>query len=187
MNFDELNATIPTHVSGGKPKVLRYEPYPLVSIAMPGRHGPSDFVVIVSVGHKKNHQFSHNDIFKIADSRRQTSHSVAGQVMGAYKDVVLGAAPLGAYQAMTEHGHDIWDDLTLLRALQCLAVAEHRRYAQWEKQFGGRFLPFRFAAGIAEGLWTPEQAGAQEKYGRPGVERLERQHGLPQISKELMC
>jgi hypothetical protein len=76
--------------------------------------------------------------------------------------------------------------LLFLQAVQCLAVAEHRRYARFEPQWGGRYLPFRFGAGIEEGLWTAAQAIDKQKKGRPGVEMLERQFGVPFMTKELM-
>lgn len=59
----------------------------------------------------------------------------------------------------------------LLRAAQCLALCEHRRYKQYEP-VGGRCLPMRYCLGIIHQLWTAEQAGACEKKGRTGLYEL---------------
>jgi hypothetical protein len=69
--------------------------------------------------------------------------------------------------------------------LQCLAVAEHRRYARYEAKMGGRFLPARFAAGIVYGHWTAEDAKLVVRKGRPGVEMLERLNGAPPTLQEI--
>lgn len=195
MNFEELNDTIP-YVRGGKLKVLRYSPYPHVTIAMPGRHGPQttpkhgDFVVMVDDpvltyngrDAQGEHQFNHDDIFKDVELSKGDD-----SLMPEYLQIIQGEDPveLGMNYARRRVGGTIAPS-TFLCAVQCLAVAEHRRYAQFESQFGGRFLPFRFAAGIDEGLWTAEAAGAVQKKGRPGVEYLEQEYGVPKLTQELM-
>lgn len=192
MNFDELNDTIP-YAKGGKEKVLRYSPYPNITLAMPGRHAEDttpkggDFVVMVTdpVYSREDHQFKHSDIFNDIALRKEKFPGVADVLMQEYLEIIQGAAP----DAMTT-----WDDVydgtlwpvTFRYAVQCLAVAEHRRYGQYEAKFGGRFLPFRFAAGIAEGLWTVNDALAWERKGRPGVEKLEKDFGTPILTKELI-
>jgi hypothetical protein len=108
--------------------------------------------------------------------------------MPHYLEVVKGADP----EAYFQEGRPSLvigaiKPYTFLCAVQALAVAEHRRYAKFEPQFGGRFLPFRFAAGIDEGLWTAEAAIMSQKKGRPGVEFLERENGVPKLTQELMA
>lgn len=191
MRFEELNNTIPL-AKGGKEKVLKYSPYDNIVIAMPGRHWEDtepkggDFVVMVSdpVFPRADHQFKHSDIFVDVMTKRDDKD--ISFFMNAYLSVVAdGDDPLGYFPG-DNHTLPGMEFRTFMCAAQCLAVAEHRRYARFEKQYGGRFLPFRFAAGIAEGLWTATDAAAMERRGRPGVEILERKHGTPYLTKELL-
>lgn len=183
MKFDDLHAMIP-YAKGGKAKSLRMNPYPSITLAMPGRHWEDtspiggDFVVMVSALHKdwEFHQFTHTDIFQVVADHPDPQH-----LMTNYLLVVQGADP----EKLEGVDHYSWTGV-LLKAMQCLAVAEHRRYARYENKFGGRFLPFRFAAGIAEGLWTAADAAEKQKKGRPGVEWLEKDFGVPTLTKELM-
>lgn len=189
MNFEELNNTIP-YVRGGKMKVLKYSPYPGVTIAMPGRHGEQtvpkhgDFVVMVNdpIYATPDHQFKHDDIFN--DIEAKTTYDCQHGVMAEYLKIIQGA-DIDTCVPFVYHETTMATP-TFYAAVQCLAVAEHRRYAQHEARFGGRFLPFRFAAGIAEGLWSAEAACAVQKKGRPGVEWLEKDFGVPSLTKELM-
>lgn len=103
--------------------------------------------------------------------------------MMMYLKVIQGADPFGVGSPGVNVGID---SVTFFHTVQCLAVAEHRRYRQFEKQFGGRYLPFRFAAGIAEGLWAAADAASMQKKGRPGVEILEKMNGVPTLTQELM-
>lgn len=195
MKFDKLNDMIP-YVMGGKQKVLTMHPYNAITLAMPGRHAADttpkggDFVVMVDDDDKDwtRHQFTHTDLFQDLQTKRDSGVlglKNAKDLMKMYADVVTGKAP--------------WDDLgtipewkgtlhpqTFLFAVQCLAVAEHRRYAQHEAKWGGRYLPFRFGAGIVEGLWTATDAAEKQRRGRPGVEWLERDHGMPWLTKDLI-
>lgn len=196
MKFDELNNTIP-YAKGGKEKVLRMSPYPNITLAMPGRHAEDtipkggDFVVMVTdqIFPRDDHQFKHSDIFNDLANRKNPT-----VLMNAYNKIINGESPesIHVWTKGTNDAHlgvetDCMNPWTFLRAVQCLAVAEHRRYAQYENKFGGRFLPFRFAAGIAEGLWTVNDALAWERKGRPGVEKLEKDFGTPILTKELMA
>lgn len=192
MNFDELNKQIP-YARYGKEKVLRMEPYPGIVLAMPGRHAEDttpkggDFCVMVTSKEKgwKEHQFTHTDLFKDVENRLLSS--INGGLMEAYLDVITGSDPDLAYYGANHAG--IGDTLrsnVFLHAVQCLAIAEHRRYARYEAKFGGRFLPFRFAAGIHEQLWTATDAAEKQRRGRPGVEWLEKDHGRPVLTQKLM-
>jgi hypothetical protein len=191
VKFEELNDTIP-YVIGGKVKVLRYSPYPHIVLAMPGRHAKDttpkggDFVVMVSdpvFDLTVDHQFTHDDIFRDVELRAKNGDKHLS-LLGCYFDIVQGADPAEFNQVVVTPG--VMAPSTFLTAVQCLAVAEHRRYSQYESKYGGRFLPFRFAAGIDEGLWDAEAAIAVQRKGRPGVEWLEKQFGVPALSKELM-
>jgi hypothetical protein len=190
MRFEELHNTIPL-AKGGKEKVLRYSPYPNVTLAMPGRHADEtvpkggDFVVMVTdpIFAIPDHQFTHTDIFKQVEKISKLP-AYAEQVMRRYLDIIQGADPTA--WDIKNMDRDCILPNTFLAACQCLAVAEHRRYAQFEPKWGGRYLPFRFAAGIAEGLWSAADAANLQKKGRIGVEILEKTHGVPAFTKELM-
>lgn len=189
MDFNELNELIP-FARYGKEKILTMQPYNAITLGLPGRHAEDttpkggDFVVMVdsSTLDWTRHQFTHTDLFKDIEAKSEQSRTMTRRFMESYFDVVLGSEP------------EIWDrnglpglhPMTLLYALQCLAVAEHRRYAIHEKKYGGRYLPFRFAAGIAQGLWTAADAANLQKRGRPGVEMLEKQHGRPDLTGDLI-
>lgn len=190
MRFEKLHEHIPL-ARYGKAKSLTMQPYPGITLAMPGRHAEDttpkggDFVVMVDDPNMnwKKHQFKHDDIFNDVE-RRHAANADAGFMKDYLKVIATGEDVDKCIHWPTPGG--CIDTITFMRAIQCLAVAEHRRYSQHEPKFGGRFLPFRFAAGIAEGLWTAKDAIEKQRYGRPAVERLERDKGLPVLSKELM-
>lgn len=190
MNFDKLNELIP-YSRKGKKHVLTMQPYNAITLAMPGKHAEDtdpiggDFVVMVDdddLGWVR-HQFTHTDIFQDIETKKLECPDVLGSLMDSYYEVVVGASPEKFLCEKPElytglHPH------TFLFAVQCLAVAEHRRYAKYEIQFGGRYLPLRFSAGIAEGLWTASDAADKQRKGRPGIEWLEKDFGVPSLTKE---
>lgn len=194
MKFDKLNDMIP-YVTGGKAKVLSMSPYNAITLRLPGRHAKDtdpvggDFVVCVDDEDMNwtAHQFTHTDLFIEVEKykARYKDRGFLDSIVLPYLLVVQGESP-------TKHNLSAPDDYhgmhpqTFLYAVQCLAVAEHRRYARFENKFGGRYLPFRFAAGIEDGLWTAAEASDKQKYGRPAVERLEKERGTPILTKELM-
>ena len=190
MKFDKLNEMIP-YVKGGKQKILSMYPYNAITLRMPGRHAGDtepvggDFVVCVDDESMDwiEHQFTHTDLFNDLESKK----SIEGlNFMEDYLRVVRdGVDPEKIETSKYEYMNGVHPQ-TFLYAVQCLAVAEHRRYAKYEAKFGGRFLPFRFAAGIVEGLWTATDAADKQKRGRPGVEWLEKDFGVPALTKELM-
>ena len=193
MKFAELHEHIPL-ARYGKAKSLTMEPYKGVTLAMPGRHAEDttpkggDFVVMVTdpgVGWKK-HQFKHDDIFNDIEVKRDHDPDLPTELdllMRNYIEVIaIGTDPKKLVLPKSLPGID---SLIFLHAVQCLAVAEHRRYAQHEPKFGGRFLPFRFAAGIAEGLWTADDAIVKQRFGRPAVERIEKKMGTPVLTQRL--
>lgn len=197
MDFEELNAKIP-FAKGGEEKVLSMSPYDNITLLLPGRHAldtvpvGGDFCVCVTdpVFKKPDHQFTHADLFKVIEDKRNIQINPTKFLMEDYLRVVLGdEVPVPKNFTVTLMGDYIYktmEEVTFLRTVQCLAVAEHRRYAKYENKWGGRYLPFRFAAGIAEGLWDASDATNLQRKGRPGVEILEKLKGVPQLTKELM-
>lgn len=194
MKFSELHEHIPL-ARYGKPKSLTMEPYKGITLAMPGRHAEDttpkggDFVVMVTdAGMKwKKHQFKHDDIFYDVEVKADHNPEHMGFFMGQYLNVIAaGDDPMKIKlgDGITLAGIDF---AKFMCAVQCLAVAEHRRYHMHEQRFGGRFLPFRFAAGIAEGLWTADEAIKVQRYGRPAVERLEKNTSVPLLTQRLMA
>lgn len=190
MKFEELNTLIP-HALGEKLHVLTMSPYNGITLALPGRHQKDtpvpggDFVVMVSDSKINwvNHQFTHDDIFADIHTKTQQDYMNAEQLMNNYASVVFGASP----DDFKWH-RGLWTDSLhpqiFLHAVQCLAVAEHRRYGKHEARGGGRYLPARFASGIVEGLWTPEDAKAVQRKGRPGLDWLISERGKPTPLKE---
>jgi hypothetical protein len=190
MNFDKLNQMIP-YVMGGKPKVLTMHPYNAITLAMPGRHGKDttpvggDFVVMVDDENKDwtKHQFTHDDIF--LDLQDKFAFNQSHQLLHNYLKVVHEGLDPEKVEVADDYPYVGVHPKTFLYAVQCLAVAEHRRYAHFEQKFGGRYLPLRFASGIVEGLWTATDAMAWQRKGRPGVERLEKEFGTPLTTARL--
>lgn len=193
MKFDKLHNAIP-YARGGATKILSMRPYPDIKLMLPGRHAEDtdpiggDFVVCTTDKNMdwKNHQFTHTDLFADLTIKAAANIDATNCLMGMYLEVIKeGEDP----DIMRVPGGDNLpgiDYVTFLRTVQCLAIAEHRRYHRFETQYGGRYLPFRFGAGIVEGLWSPVVAAGKEKYGRPGVEQLERLFGTPLLTRKLM-
>lgn len=186
--LDELNRDIP-FVTGNELHIAGTEVYPGVKILMPGKHQNEtvppggDAVITVtdlSVGWS-DRKFSHTDFFKDIEEKRKHSIEQTNQLMKEYL-AMLKQQPLvvGTYFLPGVQPH------LCLYSWQVLAVIEHRRYKQWESQWGGMYLFPRFAFGIAEGLWTAADAANLQKKGRPGVEILEKMHGLPELTNRLM-
>lgn len=194
------------HTTGDKNHVVTMSPYNGVVLAMPGRHQKDtdpvggDFVVMVSDFNLGwvNHQFTHDDIFLDIEKKVKQNKAEAERLYFDYVRVVFGDDPAKVeWHRPSNHpkGLDLsepsddWDDTlhpqTFLYAVQCLAVAEHRRYHQHEAKGGGRFLPVRFAGGIVEGLWRAEDCKRVQRRGRLGLDHLISAHGSPKPLKEI--
>lgn len=205
VNFDTLNELIPT-VTGKKLHVLTMSPYNGVTLAMPGRHQNDtephgqDFVVMVSDSNLNwvNHQFTHDDLFKDIEKKCADDQALTAEFLRDYVKVVFGDDPAKLeWHRPSKHpkGLDLfeethtWDETlhpqTFLYSVQCLAIAEHRRYHQHEAKGGGRFLPVRFVSGIVEGLWTAEDCKKVQRRGRMGLDHLMSVHGNPTPLKEI--
>lgn len=196
MDFAKLNEMIP-YVVGGKEKILSMEPYEQVTLRMPGRHSQDtetlggDFVVEITDDSTswESKQFTHQNIFDDFQDKTDLDVEAAKKLMQLYARIVLDGTDPEDYYKYVGVVVDAWQGTltvsTLMCALQCLAVAEHRRYARYEAKMGGRFLPARFVAGIVYGHWTAEDAKLVVRKGRPGVEMLERLYGKPPKLQEL--
>ena len=187
MNFKELHEMLP-YVTGGKNHVLEVSPYPNVHLAFPGRHQNDtdpqggDFVVMVDDVNKGwvKHQFTHGDLWHDLEEKMRSDHSGAKMLMKDYAKVVRGECPEGLWTiAQGNPWANTLHPQTFLYAVQCLAVAEHRRYWAHECQGGGRYLPARFSVGIIEGYWTAADAEKYQYRGRQGLENLIKEKGRP--------
>lgn len=194
MKFDKLDGIIP-YVTGGKQKILSMQPYNAVTLRLPGRHADQttpvggDFVVCVEDSNMGwvQHQFTHSDIFMDLERKNNSDPETTSFLMRQYLNIVAnGDDPEKISVGDSFNYPDSLHPQTFLYAVQALAIAEHRRFERFESRHGGRFLPFRFGAGIVEGLWTATDAAAVQRRGRPGCEMLERTRGLPILTKELM-
>lgn len=193
MDFDTLHRVIP-YVHGGKKHILSYSPYNGITLRMPGRHAGDtdpiggDFVVCVddeSMGWIA-HQFTHDDLFADIEKKASTNRAMAEALMMNYSRVVFGSDPEAFVWGRVKEWDGTVHPITFLYAVQCLAVAEHRRYHQHEKRGGGRYLPARFASGIVEGLWTADDAKMVQRRGRLGLDQLIKEKGKPTPLKELV-
>lgn len=182
MNFEKLHELIP-YATGGKNHAVTMSPYNAVMLAMPGRHQHDtvppggDFVVMVSDDNLGwvNHQFTHDDIFLDMERKVQLDSESAEQLMADYAAVVVNGADPEKFSWERGDWVDSLHPQTFLYAVQCLAVAEHRRYHQFEKRGGGRYLPMRFTFGIVSEAWTAADCKNYQRRGRPGLEHLEKE------------
>lgn len=196
MKFEELHNRIP-YVTGPENHVLMMTPYEGVTLRMPGRHqldtSPIGGDMVVEITDDTTSweakQFTHQNIFDDFQDKTDADADMAKKLMQFYAEIVLHGADPDDYYKHVGVVVEAWEGTltvsTLVAALQCLAVAEHRRYARYEAKMGGRFLPARFVAGIVYGQWQASDAKLVIRKGRPGVEMLERLHGKPPSLQEL--
>lgn len=195
MDFKALHEAIP-YATGEKLHVMEMKPYPNITLSMPGRHQKEtdpvggDFVVMVDDVNKGwiKHQFTHGDLWHDLEKKKDADKDNAVLLMKDYAAVVRGADPETTSWdfengLVSEDLEFVWDHTllpqTFLYAVQCLAVAEHRRYWPHECQGGGRYLPARFSMGIIEGKWTARDAEQYQYRGRQGLENLIKEKGRP--------
>jgi hypothetical protein len=197
MDFVTLHEMIP-RATGDKLHVMEMKPYPNITLAMPGRHQNDtdpvggDFVVMVddvNMGWVK-HQFTHGDLWHDLEKKLWAHGPATKSLMQDYAKVVRGGDPEEtSWGDDLVHGSEsLWGHTlkpqTFLYAVQCLAVAEHRRYWKHERDGGGRYLPARFSVGIVEGRWTAKDAEAFQYRGRQGLENLIKEKGRPTSLKK---
>lgn len=192
MKFETLNKTVP-YVYAGEKHLLSFAPYEGIVLKMPGRHARDtnpiggDFVVCVTDSHKKwkDHQFTHEDLFSDIERRMEvtTDPLEVEHLICAYAHVASGTDP-EVFDFSNDAHPGVLNGQTFLRAVQCLAVAEHRRYYEHEAKGGGRYLPLRFAFGIAEGKWSAAEAAHRAGKGRVGLDILMRDKGRPLTLQE---
>lgn len=189
--FTQLNKSIP-FITDGKVKSVSVQPFDTedVTLLMPGRHAKEsnggDFCVCVT---DKNmgwniHQFTHQDIFKDFENKTAENIELATDLHHVYLRIIQSNMGLPEKEMVFSTG---MNTITLLMALVCLAVAEHRRYGQHEENFGGRYLPWRYTSGIVEGKWTAHDCINVQRFGRSGVQSLERKFGLPDSTAALLA
>jgi len=192
MKFDELNKMIP-YTTGDKLHVMEMSPYKGITLSMPGRHQNDttpvggDFCVMIDSSNIgwTHHPFTHGDLWDDLEAKLGADPAGARLLMRDYAQVVRGECPEGIW---TIASGNPWANMlhpqTFLYAVQCLAVAEHRRYWQSERDGGGRYLPARFSMGIIEGKWTSADAKAYQYRGRQGLENLIKEKGRPSPLKK---
>jgi hypothetical protein len=187
MDFKTLHEMIP-RATGDKLHVMEMKPYPNITLAMPGRHQNDtdpvggDFVVMVDDDEKGwvKHQFTHGDLWDDLEEKMAYDPQDAVLLMKDYASVVRGSEiPTHWLVKPGDTFHGSLHVMTFLYAVQCLAVAEHRRYWPHECQGGGRYLPARFSMGIIEGKWTAADAKQYQYRGRQGLENLIKEKGRP--------
>lgn len=188
LTFEEVNDKIP-YMTGIKLYTQRLALYPAVEVRYPGRHqydtSPigGDAVVIATdqeAGWNKK-KFTHHHFFEDIELKRDADFDGTYAMMEEYISVLHGEKPTGKDYELPGV-----DSVITMQSLQVISVIEHRRYARYEKKFGGRFLFPRFAFGIVEGLWSANDAAKKEGKGKPGVEWLEKDHGTPVLTTGLM-
>lgn len=190
MDFATVHATIP-YVTEGKLHSNTLEVYKDVRVKYPGKHAKDtdpvggDFVVEVSCDAAgwKWKQFTHTDIFK--DIQEKTDFNEGWMRTTGIRQIaaVVNGSDIPFNLPMRIPGVG-WN--TLLEASQCLAVAEHRRYHQYESGGGGRFLPLRFAVGIVYGHWDESDASRVQRRGIHGYRELTKEFGSPPTVKALL-
>ena len=192
MNFNELHELIP-YATGKKNHVLEFSPYNAVEIRLPGRHQQDtvppggDFLITIdddALGWT-SHQFTHDDLFKDFERRRESKYQVDKNFLNRYYDVIVEGTDPGKWSMSRSKHEGLIHPQILITALQVLGVCEHRRYHQHEPRGGGRFLPLRFSAGIFEGKWNASDAISLQRRGRIGAEILEKAHGMPDATTRL--
>lgn len=191
MKFDELHAFLP-YVTQGDLHTDEYLIYDNVRVKFPGRHAMDtvppggDFVVEVNCDNAGWNwkQFTHGDIFKDVELKTTyNSNFMQSWFAPNLCQIVLGEsiptvpADEGKLPGVRT--------ATLLEASQALAVAEHRRYHQYEANGGGRFLPVRFTLGIIFGYWTATEAAKVQRRGAHGLRELTKEFGNPPTVKRL--
>jgi len=187
MDFNELHGMIP-YATGEKNHTVSMMPYDHITLSMPGRHqndtvpAGGDFVVMVTDSAKGwvKHQFTHGDIWDDLETKFKYEPDTAQLLMQDYSKVVRGSdIPTHWLVRPGDTFPGSLHVMTFLRAVQCLAVAEHRRYWKFERDGGGRYLPARFSIGIVEGLWTAADCKEFQYRGRQGLENLIKLKGRP--------
>lgn len=189
MNFETLHAMVP-YEHEGELHSNTMQVYNDVRVKYPGKHAMDtdpvggDMVVEVNCGNAgwAWKQFTHGDIFLDIESKTLSAPEFM-KLIGAKQiaEVVSGEEipRLGFKEMAVSLGLPGVRYQTLLEASQTLAVAEHRRYARYEANGGGRFLPLRFALGIIYGHWSASEAIRVQRTGVHGLRSLTKEYGNP--------
>lgn len=186
--FDEINKELP-YVTDGDKHSIEIEVYNNVKVQFPGKYAKQtkggDFVVLTKHNDKWR-KLRHKDFFRDVELKSDFDQSWPINDMlpwyldtidsaSTKKDVLIPSGLMGEHDAWPDG--DNWCEalgyqtITMVRTLQLIAIAEHRRYAKYEPE-GGRFLLPRFLIGIACGGWTADEANYHLKNGKPGLIKL---------------
>lgn len=200
MNWDELDDFIPLVRPGGgqlhtRVKVVQSGTGWVVEVSQPGKHWKDtrpkggDFVIRVSSTLADagkgwdSHQFMHVELFEDVDEKRRVDRAWMERVFApALVEVIAeGSDPTKYFDAIHRPDLPGIEPEALLTTGQCLALCEHRRYADHEP-IGGRCLPARFALGIILGRWSSTMAAGVHRLGRLGLTRLRTRVGQSEPS-----
>lgn len=194
MKFNDIHAMVP-YEHEGELHSNTLQVYPDVRVKYPGRHAldtspiGGDFVVEVNCANAQWDwkQFTHGDIFiDIEDKSEFDREFMMERGIVDLAAIVKGDKGVGTTTPLGALGLPGLRYKTLLQASQALAVAEHRRYHQFEKNGGGRFLPLRFAVGIVYGFWTSQDAIRVQRRGSHGLRELTKEFGNPPTVRKIM-
>lgn len=189
--FQELNDELPYVESGDKHSIV-VEPYEDVRCKFPGKYASKtaggDFVVETYTNGKWI-PLRHKDYFRDIERKSDIDQSwTVGDLIPWYLEAISDTpSKLDIPETLVSEPEAWPDDLNwtnelgyqtpvIVRTLQLIAVAEHRRYAKYEPE-GGRFLLPRFLIGIACGCWTADEANYYLKVGKPGLDKLRSERG----------
>jgi hypothetical protein len=185
MRFDELNTHIPYISPPGKlhsfETIIASGPDWNVSVGQPGKYWDKtdipggDGVVMVTDSNIdwKGRKFRHDHLFDDVEVKTQAdAHYMRQRFSWALAKILLDNADAETIlqTVLPLPGLNM---TCLLVAGQTLALMEHRRYADFEKSGGGRYLPARFALGVIYESWSSKQAAQQMYRGSTGLKILE--------------
>lgn len=186
LTFDEIHQLIP-FVTDGELHEKVTQVYDDVRVKQPGKYAEEtnggDCVVETLVGDKWV-PFRHYDFFMDMSEKSINQSWVLSDYLPKYISLLQDDTVTTLKYQRTDYGGI--EPNKMLRTLQVIAVAEHRRYPTAEP-LGGRYLLLRFLTGIACGLWDAELAASYLKSGKVGLKKLRHRLGVtePTISEIL--
>ena len=184
--FDEINDELPYITEGDKHKET-IPVYSDIQVKFPGKYAKQtkggDFVV-QTLTNGRWRPLRHKDFFRDVEMKSEFDQAWLVEDILPWYLRTITSDESDVHEPTWAYGEqDAWPDgknwvdvlgyhsITLVRTLQLIAVAEHRRYAKYEPE-GGRFLLPRFLIGIACGGWTSDEANYHLKQGKPGLIKL---------------
>ncbi len=185
MDWNELNRHIPwvtpEQAAGQDVDTIVFdEGVRKVWVRQPGRHWEQtykpggDFQVRVDSPRAqtlakeewKAHGFSHSALFDDFEIKADADpQSMQTRFAPAFVEVVAEGADPEVFHDQLPDDLPGLEPLVALVSSQCLALAEHRRYRQYEPATG-RCLPLRIGLGIIFGMWDASRASNYQRRGR---------------------